>query len=91
MAQEIQDPVKRLEKLENKVKELETKKIRTEQDIQLFQKQYSELKEELKKQGVENLDNLPELISQLEQEFNQQLNDAESQVEQIEEKITSLQ
>lgn len=85
------DPVKRLEELEKRVKELETLKIRTEQDIQLLQKQHTELKEELKQNGIENVDDLPNLISQLEQEFNQQLNDAENQVEQIQSKISSIQ
>lgn len=85
------DPVKRLEELEKGVKELETLKIRTEQDIQLLQKQHTELKEELKQNGIENVDDLPNLISQLEQEFNQQLNDAENQVEQIQSKISSIQ
>jgi len=87
----IDDITKRLEKLTTKSKELETKKIRAEQEVSLLKKQYDELLIELKQAGIEDVNNLPNLIDQLEEEFNRKLSKGESDIEQIEKNLASLQ
>jgi phage shock protein A len=87
MADEI---TKRLEKLSKDVKELETKKIRAEQEKDTLKKQYNSLIEELKLKGVEDINNLPDLIAQLEQEFEDTLLNAEKEVAELERKISNI-
>ncbi|MFA5398782.1 MAG: hypothetical protein WC346_22400 [Methanogenium sp.] len=85
-----EDITKRLENLNKKVKDFETRKIRAEQELEIFKKQYNALLEELKQYGITNVDDLPELIVKLETELEQKLTEAETEIGKTEEKIATL-
>jgi TolA-binding protein len=80
----------RLKELNTKVDNLKTKKIRAEQELELKRQEHINLIKELKEKGIENVDNLPNLILQLEEDFNIELNNAEREVDEIERNITSV-
>ncbi len=84
------DPAKRLENLNNKVKEFEKKKIEAESELKILKKQHAELLQQLKDNGIENVENLPEIIKELEEEFNQKLEDAENNAKEIESGLSSF-
>jgi len=86
-----EDFSERLKNLNQKIKEFETKKIKAESELAMFKTQYDSLKEELRLQGVENVDDLPGLIEQLEKDLETELTKAESEVGETEKKIASLQ
>lgn len=86
----VEDVTKRLENLNKKVKDFETQKIRAEQELEIFKKQYNALLEELKQYGITNVDDLPELIVKLETELEQKLTEAETEIGKTEEKIATL-
>ena len=85
-----EDITKRLENLNKKVKDFETRKIRAEQELEIFKKQYNALLEELKQYGITNVDDLPGLIIKLETELEQKLTEAETEIGKTEEKIATL-
>lgn len=85
------DPIKRLEVLDNKIKGFETTKIKTESELEMLKKQHTELIEELKEYGIEDVEDLPNLIQELQKEFDKLLTEAENNVKTTEETITSLQ
>ncbi len=80
----------RLKELNTKVDNLKTKKIRAEQELELKRQEHTNLIKELKEKGIENIDDLPNLILQLEEQFNTELDNAEKDVEEIERNITSI-
>lgn len=81
----------RLKNLTAKVDELKTKKIRAEQELELKRQEHTALLEELKSKGVTDVNDLPNLIQQLEDQFNTELINAEAEVDEIEKNITSIQ
>lgn len=87
MAESVEE---RLKKLTTKVDELKTKKIRAEQELELKRQEHTNLIKELQDIGIQNIDDLPNVILQLEEEFNQQLTNAEKNVEEIERATSSF-
>jgi hypothetical protein len=84
-----QTPADKLTSLQAKIKEIENKRIGANKEIELLKEQYTELKKTLEELGISNLDDLPNLIVQLEDEFNQQLACAEKDVERIEQVLSA--
>ena len=84
------DNIQRLESLQKKAKEFDTKKIGAEKELELLRKEYEGLIIELQTLGVENIDDLPSLITQLEQDLNQELTQAEKHVGEIEKFLSSI-
>jgi len=80
----------RLQKLTKKTKELETKKIGMEKELELLKEQHSALIAELNSKGINDIENLDSYIESLEAEFNQELTNAEKEIEEIERKLTSF-
>ncbi len=84
------DSATRLENLNKKIKDFEKKKIEAESELKVLKKQHSELLQQLKENGIENVEDLPKLIENLEKEFNQKLKEAELNAEEIESGISSF-
>lgn len=85
------DSIQRLELLQKKVNELNNKKIGAEKELELLKVQHNNLVKELKEMGVEDINDLPNLILKLENELNQKLTDAEENVKRTELQISSFQ
>lgn len=84
------DSATRLENLNKKIKDFEKKKIEAESELKVLKKRHSELLQQLKENGIENVEDLPKLIENLEKEFNQKLKEAELNAEEIESRISSF-
>jgi hypothetical protein len=80
----------RLKRLQNSVKDFETKKIRAESEQSLLKQQHTQLLAELKDKGIEDVNQLPELIEKLEEEFERELSKAETEVEGISQKVENF-
>uniref|UniRef100_A0A7C3WLE6 Uncharacterized protein n=1 Tax=Dictyoglomus turgidum TaxID=513050 RepID=A0A7C3WLE6_9BACT len=84
------DILKKIEEINKKVKDLETKKIRAEQELKFLQDQYNETIEELRKNGIDDVQNIPDMIISLEKEIDDMISNIESQILQIEQKLQSI-
>lgn len=84
------DSEKRLKVLDDKVKSFEKQKIEAESELKMLKKQHSELIEQLKSNGINNVEDLPKIIENLENEFNQKLEEAEADAAKIEQKISAF-
>ena len=84
------DATVRLKELQEKVTTFNNKKIGAEKELELLRKQHADLIEELKQYGVEDVKNLPDLITRLEKGLKEKLDNAEIQVKTIEEQITQI-
>ena len=84
------DILKKIEEINKKVKDLETRKIRAEQELKFLQDQYNETIEELRKNGIDDVQNIPDMIISLEKEIDDMISNIESQILQIEQKLQSI-
>lgn len=88
---EVKTDEQRLKDLRKALDELNTNKIRAEQEYNLLKDEYNKLVEELKNQGITNIEDLPEIIKTLETKFQSDLNNAEVEIDNIQKRITNIQ
>ena len=82
------EPTQKLEQLQKKVKEIDNKRIGAEKELELLNKQHKELVKEIQDNGIEDINNLPTLIKELEEEIDLKLQQAEEQIRNAESSIT---
>lgn len=82
-----EDITTRINNLQTKIKALENTKIGAQKEIELLKKQHGQLIQSLKDKGIEDVNNLPALITQLEAELNDSLLNVENEIVEIETQI----
>jgi cobalamin biosynthesis Co2+ chelatase CbiK len=58
--------------------------------LKFLQDQYNETIEELRKNGIDDVQNIPDMIISLEKEIDDMISNIESQISQIEQKLQSI-
>lgn len=81
----------RLRELQARVEKVNNLKVAAEMKSDLLKKQYDELIQKIRQKGVESIDDLPQTITRLEQEINQELDMLEQQVVAAEQLMNQLQ
>jgi recombinational DNA repair ATPase RecF len=82
-----EDVTRKLESLKKRAEAIEKKKTVAETELKYLEEQYNTTAEELKQMGVENLTDLPGLITQYTEEITKQLADIETSLTDIESKV----
>lgn len=88
MAQ-IEDTQKLLS-LQKRIDTIKQKKNSAEAEVNVLQTQYEEKVAEAKELGIENIDDLPALITQQEEQLQSQLQEIEEQVTSTEEALKKI-
>ncbi|MCK9542539.1 MAG: hypothetical protein M0R03_10985 [Novosphingobium sp.] len=84
-------PEQRIQEIKRKIEELNTKKIQAGAQLEVLQKQYNEKLQELKALGIEDLNNIPQTITNLQNELNTLLSQAEINIIELETSLTQLE
>lgn len=82
-----QSVTQRLSSLQSRIKEIETKKISAQAELEVLKKQHTALVEELKEKGITDIKDLPELIIQMEEQLQIDINLIEAEVGKIEKQL----
>ena len=77
------DLVKQYQDIRNKIDEIEKEKIKTKTALDLKEKELVELESKLKELGIDNLDNLDEIVENKKKEFESVLNKLKEQLDGI--------
>ena len=80
-------PAERLQTAQKRVKALTEAKIGAQKEYEVLKRQYDEKVAGLKAQGIDNVEDLPEKIAELENQLAVQLADVERQLTETEAKL----
>ena len=84
------DGTQKLLSLQKRIDTIKQKKNSAEAEVNVLQTQYEEKVEEAKGLGIENIDDLPTLITQQEEQLQSQLQEIEEQVTSTEEALKKI-
>ena len=85
-----QEDTQKLLSLQKRIDTIKQKKNSAEAEVNVLQTQYTEKVEEAKGLGIENIDDLPALITQQEELLQSQLQEIETQVTSTEEALKKI-
>ena len=84
------DGTQKLLSLQKRIDTIKQKKNSAEAEVNVLQTQYQEKVAEAKELGIENIDDLPTLITQQEEQLQSQLQEIEEQVTSTEEALKKI-
>ena len=84
------DDTQKLLSLQKRIDTIKQKKNSAEAEVNVLQTQYQEKVAEAKELGIENIDDLPTLITQQEEQLQSQLQEIEEQVTSTEEALKKI-
>jgi hypothetical protein len=85
-----QEDTQKLLVLQKRIDTIKQKRNSAEAEVNVLQTQYTEKVEEAKGLGIENIDDLPTLITQQEELLQSQLQEIEAQVTSTEEALKKI-
>ena len=85
-----QDDAQKLMQLQKRIDSIKQKKNAAEAEIKVLQQQYEEKVVEAKELGIDDVSALPDLIAQLEEQKQSQLQQLEEQVTSTEEALKKI-
>lgn len=75
--------VKEYQSIKDRVSELEANKIKTKTELELTEKELTDVTEQLKAYGIEDLSKLDEIVSNKKEEFQTQLSKLKEQLDNV--------
>lgn len=81
------DVAKQLLDLNSRVEALKQTRIEAAKELELLEREYSKIVEEVKALGISDVTNLPEEIAKLEQELQSLVTQADEELRKLEEKV----
>jgi chromosome segregation ATPase len=85
-----QDEVQKLLSFQKRIDTIKQKRNSAEAEVNVLQTQYNEKVLEAKELGIENIEELPTLIAQQEEQLQSQLQDLETQITSTEEALKKI-
>jgi molecular chaperone GrpE (heat shock protein) len=82
-----QDNAQKLQQLQKRIEEIKQRKTSAEAEVKLLHQRYEEEVVKAKELGIENVDDLPTLINQQEEEEQTQLQNLEAEVNSVEQAL----
>ncbi len=79
-----------LQLIQKRIDSIKQRKTSAEAEVKVLQQQHTEKVAEAKELGIENVDNLPELITQQEEQLQSLLAHVEEQVSSTEEALKNV-
>jgi hypothetical protein len=87
VAYNINEMAYKLAQLKKKLEEIEKKKIEAETELRLIEQQFNKYDEELKALGIDDINDLPELMKQAAEEIESGTEALETAVTELETKL----